>query len=85
MRRGKHGGRQLPPRRPSNTTNTATCARTPVPRPSMNPAVMNRSKLVTCKAGGLVRWDSRTIHCTSPAVETPDPTLHLATELLRAA
>eukprot|EP00971_Amphidinium_carterae_P256231 5087384-Amphidinium_carterae.1 len=28
-------------------------------------------KLVTCKAGDLVLWDSRTVHCNTPALSTP--------------
>jgi len=28
-------------------------------------------KLVTCKAGDIVLWDSRTVHCSTPALEQP--------------
>jgi len=40
-----------------------------VPEPTLNP-VLQGARLVTCKAGDLLLWDSRTIHCNTPA---PDP------------
>jgi len=49
--------------------------------PVNNPILHGRRKLVTAKAGDLILWDSRTIHCSSPAMRTPEtPT----DELLRA-
>jgi len=41
-----------------------------VPAPQINPAVRS-GVLVTCKAGDLVLWDSRTIHCNTPSVDEP--------------
>ena len=38
-----------------------------------------------CKAGDLVLWDSRTIHCNSPALKPPTTALgYRDDELLRA-
>lgn len=37
-----------------------------VPSPSINPLCRN-PRLVTCRAGDLVLWDSRTVHCNTPA------------------
>lgn len=55
-----------------------------VPEPAINPALRG-ARLVTCKAGDLVLWDSRTIHCNTPA-PAPDSraTDEGARELLRA-
>jgi|ERR1712232_927132 len=39
-------------------------------------------RLVTCRAGDLVLWDSRCVHCNSPAIQQPDSA---ANELMRAA
>jgi len=40
-----------------------------VPEPNFNPAVRG-ARLVSCNAGDLVLWDSRTVHCNTPS---PDP------------
>lgn len=45
-------------------------------------AIVSRPRLVACRAGDLVLWDSRTIHCNSPAL-VEDPTLQTKHELLR--
>uniref|UniRef100_A0A7S3EZG5 Phytanoyl-CoA dioxygenase n=1 Tax=Haptolina ericina TaxID=156174 RepID=A0A7S3EZG5_9EUKA len=39
-----------------------------VPEPTINPTVRS-GKLVSCKAGDLVLWDSRCIHCNTPRTE----------------
>ena len=44
-----------------------------VPEPGLNPLVRG-GKLVACKAGDLVLWDSRTVHCNTPALEPPPTT-----------
>eukprot|EP00927_Polykrikos_kofoidii_P051615 TRINITY_DN45408_c0_g1_i1.p1 TRINITY_DN45408_c0_g1~~TRINITY_DN45408_c0_g1_i1.p1 ORF type:complete len:359 (-),score=40.68 TRINITY_DN45408_c0_g1_i1:534-1544(-) len=36
-----------------------------------SPLLRGQPRLVCCKAGDLVLWDSRTIHCNTPAVEVP--------------
>jgi len=38
-----------------------------VPLPDDHPLQRAESRLVRCRAGDLVLWDSRTIHCNSPA------------------
>ena len=40
-------------------------------------------KLVHCRAGDLVLWDSRTIHCNSPATAPAERSLNQPVELLR--
>jgi len=40
-----------------------------------------KQRLVSCKAGDLILWDSRTIHCNTPAILMPR---ECSTELLRA-
>lgn len=55
-----------------------------VPAPQINPAVRS-GVLVTCKAGDMVLWDSRTIHCNAPSLEPPSADAGYAEdELLRA-
>jgi ectoine hydroxylase-related dioxygenase (phytanoyl-CoA dioxygenase family) len=49
--------------------------------PIDNPILHGTRKLVTGKAGDLILWDSRTIHCSSPALRTPETSTD---ELLRA-
>merc|ERR1712107_64463 len=39
--------------------------------PHENPLRRLPQKLVTCKAGDIVLWDSRCVHCNTPAVEPP--------------
>eukprot|EP00419_Tripos_fusus_P003494 CAMPEP_0172672508 /NCGR_PEP_ID=MMETSP1074-20121228/11594_1 /TAXON_ID=2916 /ORGANISM="Ceratium fusus, Strain PA161109" /LENGTH=364 /DNA_ID=CAMNT_0013489711 /DNA_START=135 /DNA_END=1225 /DNA_ORIENTATION=- len=41
-----------------------------------------RPRLVSCRAGDLILWDSRTIHCNSPALED-DPAVQRRHDLLR--
>mmetsp|Transcript_12203 Transcript_12203/g.14740 ORF Transcript_12203/g.14740 Transcript_12203/m.14740 type:complete len:436 (+) Transcript_12203:103-1410(+) len=41
-----------------------------------------RRKLVCCEPGDLILWDSRTIHCNTPATHVKEP--HNPNELLRA-
>lgn len=41
-----------------------------VPIP-IHDTVLNHKRLVTCKAGDLILWDSRTIHCNTPAIKQP--------------
>ena len=41
-----------------------------VPIPQNDP-LLRHSRLVTCKAGDLCLWDSRTVHCNTPCVEQP--------------
>ena len=63
-----------------------------VPSPTINPLCRN-PRLVTCLAGDLVLWDSRTVHCNTPAlvdeIEAVSPTIDVPQphndELLRAA
>lgn len=55
-----------------------------VPEPDINPLICG-GKLVQCKAGDLVLWDSRTVHCNTPALK--DPTIESGykdDDLLRA-
>lgn len=40
-------------------------------------------KLVCCSAGDLVLWDSRTVHCNSPALE-PDAQQQAVPDFIRA-
>ena len=55
-----------------------------VPEPLINPVLRN-GILVTCKAGDLVLWDSRTMHCNTPAIEPPSAANgYSESELLRA-
>ena len=56
-----------------------------VPEPRVNPCVRGRgAKLVTAKAGDLVLWDSRTIHCNTPSVRDPTvATGHPDADMLR--
>ena len=55
-----------------------------VPEPTINPAV-RRGRLVTCLAGDLLLWDSRTIHCNTPALVEPTAQLGYPEDsLLRA-
>jgi hypothetical protein len=49
--------------------------------PVDNPILHGTRKLVTAKAGDLLLWDSRTIHCSSPATRTPETSTD---DLLRA-
>ena len=42
-----------------------------VPEPAVNPALQG-AVLVACEAGDLVLWDSRTIHCNTPAILSAD-------------
>jgi len=46
-----------------------------------NPILHGVRKLVTAKAGDLLLWDSRTIHCNSPATKIPETSTE---NLLRA-
>jgi len=39
--------------------------------PMNDPILHGIRKVVTAKAGDLLLWDSRTIHCSSPATRTP--------------
>ena len=45
-------------------------------------ALNQKQILPMCKAGDMILWDSRTIHCSTPALETPS---HSPDELLRIA
>ena len=55
-----------------------------VPEPAINPAV-RRGRLVTCMPGDLLLWDSRTIHCNTPALVDPTEQLGYPEDaLLRA-
>lgn len=49
--------------------------------PEGHPLLSLSSKLVACKAGDLILWDSRCLHCNAPATLTPRCK---ANELLRA-
>lgn len=49
--------------------------------PPSDPILSEKKRLITCKAGDMILWDSRTIHCNSPALARPDSS---PTELLRA-
>mmetsp|Transcript_21500 Transcript_21500/g.38630 ORF Transcript_21500/g.38630 Transcript_21500/m.38630 type:complete len:159 (+) Transcript_21500:856-1332(+) len=42
-------------------------------------------KLVVAQAGDLILWDSRTVHCNTPALETPTEAEQPSTEFLRVA
>jgi len=53
-----------------------------VPEPLINPAIEG-AMLVVCKAGDLILWDSRTIHCNTPACTSP-PAAGSVPELVRA-
>mmetsp|Transcript_24743 Transcript_24743/g.35972 ORF Transcript_24743/g.35972 Transcript_24743/m.35972 type:complete len:371 (-) Transcript_24743:434-1546(-) len=56
-----------------------------VPSPSTNPIIRD-GKLIVCKAGDLVLWDSRTIHCNNPSLTTPtEERGYPHDQLLRAA
>ena len=54
--------------------NTNDFAKVPDTHPVMNQG-QTLGKLVHCQAGDLILWDSRTVHCNSPAVniEKRDP------------
>jgi ectoine hydroxylase-related dioxygenase (phytanoyl-CoA dioxygenase family) len=39
--------------------------------PSDFPCLQDTQVLPRCRAGDLILWDSRTIHCSSPALRTP--------------
>lgn len=43
---------------------------------------VHRAKLVCCESGDLVLWDSRTVHCNTPALEADVPTSATAFEAL---
>lgn len=47
-------------------------------------ALTQKQILPVCSAGDLVLWDSRTIHCNTPSLVTPDTTAHPQDKLLRA-
>lgn len=49
----------------------ATNASDFVPVPRGDPVLCAPRKLVTCEAGDLLLWDSRTLHCNTPAVDVP--------------
>jgi hypothetical protein len=53
--------------------------------PPSFPALQERQILPICKAGDLVLWDSRTIHCNTPSLVHPSICSHPADQLLRAA
>jgi hypothetical protein len=42
-----------------------------VPVPKSDPILSTAGRLVCCKAGDLVLWDSRTVHCNTPALRKP--------------
>ena len=42
-----------------------------VPVPVSDPVLSTPGRLVCCKAGDLVLWDSRTVHCNTPAPRKP--------------
>ena len=42
-------------------------------------------KLVVAEAGDMILWDSRTVHCNTPALETPTAADHSTTDFLRIA
>mmetsp|Transcript_12157 Transcript_12157/g.28334 ORF Transcript_12157/g.28334 Transcript_12157/m.28334 type:complete len:431 (+) Transcript_12157:111-1403(+) len=42
-------------------------------------------KLVVAEAGDMILWDSRTVHCNTPALETPTVADHSTTDFLRIA
>ena len=48
--------------------------------PPSFPALSNKQILPLCQAGDMILWDSRTIHCSTPALEPPTTS---ADELLR--
>ena len=43
------------------------------PRAALTKELTQRSVVVSCKAGDLILWDSRTVHCNSPALLPPSP------------
>ena len=56
-----------------------------VPAPQINPSVRHGT-LVCARAGDAILWDSRLMHCNTPALEPPSAALGYAeNELLRAA
>ena len=42
-------------------------------------------RLVVAQAGDLILWDSRTVHCNTPALENPTEAEHPTTDFLRIA
>lgn len=54
-----------------------------VPAPALNPALRG-AVLIGCEAGDLVLWDSRTIHCNTPALTEAKDAAAGSNELLRA-
>lgn len=48
--------------------------------PTHDPILDKNQKMIRCKAGDMVLWDSRTIHCNSPALSRPKSPVN---ELLR--
>jgi hypothetical protein len=65
----------------SHKFHDAVCARMPASRrefvrlrrddPVFSEASVGVPTLVTCRAGDLIVWDSRTVHCNTPAFGTP--------------
>lgn len=50
--------------------------------PASFPALLDKQILPLCQAGDMILWDSRTIHCSTPALEPPTTS---PDELLRIA
>jgi len=56
-----------------------------VPAPQVNPS-LRQGTLLAARAGDLLLWDSRTMHCNTPALQPPSAALgQPVDELLRAA
>ncbi|CAF0993225.1 unnamed protein product [Adineta ricciae] len=62
--------------------NTEDFAKVPDTHPIMNQG-QTLGKLVHCQAGDLILWDSRTVHCNSPAVNIEKRDPNESVDLLR--
>ena len=48
-----------------------------------NHSIMDQGKLIHCRAGDLVLWDSRTVHCNTPATDPEERNKDEPVDLLR--